>query len=81
MKPYFLYLLLLAFPLHAKPNPQESALSSNITGNDNAAFGKYTLYNNNGNFNTALGYNAMFFNTTGINNTATGSTALQNNVA
>ena len=45
----------------------------------NTAFGVNALPGDTGNFNTAIGFNAIFSNTSGNDNTATGFQALQNN--
>src|SRR5262249_29357072 len=56
-----------------------AALSSNITGNSNTAFGSRALIFNTGGENTAVGFNALQVNTTGAGNTAIGVLALINN--
>ena len=52
----------------------------NNNGNDNSAFGAYSLYNSNSTSNnTAVGSNSLFFNTIGVNNTAIGAGSICNN--
>jgi trimeric autotransporter adhesin len=57
------------------------ALNSNISGNYNTAHGYQALYYTTGNFNTADGYQALVNNQTGIDNTAHGYQALFSNWA
>lgn len=52
----------------------------NNNGNDNSAFGAYSLYNSNSTSNnTAVGSNSLFYNTIGVNNTAIGAGSISNN--
>ena len=57
----------------------QGTFNSNISGISNVAVGVDALFNNNASENTAVGYNAMFSNTTGTGNVALGSNALRNN--
>jgi hypothetical protein len=65
----------------------ESSLTSVTTGNYNTATNRSLVLNTTGVWNTAYGYNTMFFNTTGNRNVAIGMWALasidgsDNNVA
>ncbi len=56
-------------------------LNTGATGEANTAYGAFTLPNQNSNasFNVAIGYRAMFTNTTGGVNVALGSFALEGN--
>src|SRR5262245_4946574 len=54
----------------------EGALQNNTTGQFNTALGFQALFSNIANINTAIGANALVSNTTGINNTASGVNAL-----
>ena len=54
-------------------------LKSNTIGSENTAVGNMALTVNNGDFNTANGYIALYQNTTGNNNTASGNMALYSN--
>jgi hypothetical protein len=60
-----------------------NAGNSNASPEENTAFGQNALYTINNttsaSFNCAIGYNALYYNTTGGNNTATGHAALQDN--
>lgn len=53
-----------------------NSLSANTTGVQNSAYGAYTMYSSTGNYNTALGYQALYALTSGSNNTAVGYNAL-----
>ena len=57
-----------------------NALSANVSGFFNNAFGRDSLLNSTGDQNNSMGDDAMFFNTTGSFNTAIGDDALDNNV-
>lgn len=46
---------------------------------DTTAFGQYTLLSNTGNQNTAVGYKALYSNSTGFDNVSVGSAALLSN--
>src|SRR5438552_15025316 len=48
---------------------------------DNTVLGDDALLNNTGTDNAAIGFNALFSNTTGSGNTANGSQALYSNTA
>ncbi|WP_166964001.1 tail fiber domain-containing protein [Yeosuana marina] len=52
---------------------------SGLIGDTNAAFGNFALSSNNGAYNTAIGAQAMFSNTTGLGNIANGYAALYSN--
>ena len=54
-------------------------MQANTTGNFNTAIGVNALVNSNADNNTASGYNALSNNTSGFDNTATGASALNNN--
>ncbi len=56
-----------------------STLASNTTGNFNMAIGTDALTNNNANFNLAIGFRVLFMNTTGNHLTGIGAAALRNN--
>jgi hypothetical protein len=73
--------LLIAFVLasfalspHARATCQEGCLT-----NENTVLGDDALLNNTGSANTAIGFNALYSNTSGFNNTATGAFALASN--
>ena len=55
--------------------------SSGVTGDNVVAIGARSLYNNQGNNNTGIGYAALSNHTTGNNNTAVGYGALQLNIS
>ena len=57
------------------------ALFSDDSGSYNNALGSYSLYYNQGNYNVADGYAALYLNTTGNENVATGANALNNNAS
>ena len=54
-------------------------LQSNTTGNFNMAIGTEALSDNNANFNLAIGFRVVFMNTTGNHLTGIGAAALRNN--
>jgi hypothetical protein len=54
-------------------------MKSDISGDQNSALGARSLYTNTGDFNTAMGYEALFNNTTGLRNTASGHSTLKAN--
>ena len=56
----------------------DTALNSNVSGQENTAIGQASLYTNTGSFNTAVGRQALYYNT-GANNVAVGVNALVNN--
>ncbi len=56
-----------------------SALFSLTSGIDDTALGFRALYHNNGNYNTAEGFGALYSNTSGTRNTANGVNALLSN--
>ena len=53
--------------------------SGTNSGSGNTAAGFQVLTNNSGSFNTAIGNEALYWNTSGSENTACGASALQNN--
>ena len=53
--------------------------STGTSGNSNVSFGFGALANNSSNMNTAIGYEALYANTTGYSNTANGYYALRAN--
>jgi trimeric autotransporter adhesin len=55
-------------------------LFTNSTGIDMVAVGDSALFNNTANYNTAVGFQAMFNNQNGANNTAVGYNALYKNI-
>jgi hypothetical protein len=55
------------------------ALRSNITGDFNLAIGTEALRDNTANYNSAIGFRALFMNTTGRHLTGIGAGALRNN--
>jgi hypothetical protein len=57
----------------------QNALQSLTSGQDNTGLGFQALYHNNGSYNTAEGFRALFSNTSGTQNTATGVNALISN--
>jgi hypothetical protein len=61
----------LALSPQARATCQDGCLT-----NDNTVLGDDALLNNTGSDNTAIGFNALFNNTTGFDNTANGSDAL-----
>jgi hypothetical protein len=62
------------------PSPQARAVcQEGCLTNDNTALGDDVLLSNTGSDNTAIGFNALYGNTDGINNTAIGSAALFSN--
>ena len=54
-------------------------LLNNTTGNFNMAIGTDALKNNTANFNLAIGFRVLFMNTTGNHLTGIGAAALRNN--
>ena len=55
------------------------SLYTNTAGRGNSAYGVLALHISNGNFNTALGFQALALNQTGGMNTAVGASALRDN--
>jgi hypothetical protein len=57
-----------------------SALTTNTTGANNLAFGRFALQNNNASDNLAIGITALQQNTVGFNNIGIGTSALNGNI-
>jgi trimeric autotransporter adhesin len=67
------------FEPHHRPKQYSNSLSSTTTSGSNTAIGAGALRFNTSVENTAVGFQALFRNTTGQSNTATGFAALQLN--
>ncbi len=70
-----------AFPLEFKANNNIAGYIDYLSTAANTGFGYLTLNSNTGIYNSALGYKALYSNTTGNRNTGVGFQALNLNVA